>query len=45
VGGYRVTLVARSTDGLRDLAGTLADIGATIVQAREDPPLRIPSEV
>jgi short-subunit dehydrogenase len=30
VGGYRVTLVARSTDGLRDLAGTLADTGATI---------------
>ena len=30
VGGYRVTLVARSTDGLRDLAGTLAGTGATI---------------
>ena len=30
VGGYRVTLVARSTDGLRDLAGTLADTGAKI---------------
>jgi hypothetical protein len=30
VGGYRVTLVARSTDGLRDLAGTLADSGARI---------------
>jgi short-subunit dehydrogenase len=30
VGGYRVTLVARSTDGLRDLAGTLADTGAEI---------------
>jgi short-subunit dehydrogenase len=30
VGGYRVTLVARSTDGLGDLAGTLADTGATI---------------
>src|SRR5690349_20490545 len=30
VGGYRVTLVARSTDGLRDLAGALADTGATI---------------
>src|SRR5690348_2054380 len=30
VGGYRVTLVARSTDRLRDLAGTLADTGATI---------------
>jgi short-subunit dehydrogenase len=29
-GGYRVTLVARSTDGLRDLAGTLAGTGATI---------------
>jgi short-subunit dehydrogenase len=30
VGGYRITLVARSTDGLRDLAGTLADTGAEI---------------
>jgi short-subunit dehydrogenase len=30
VGGYQVTLVARSTDGLRDLAGTLAGTGATI---------------
>ena len=30
VGGYRVTLVARSTDGLRDLAGTFADTGAKI---------------
>src|SRR5580698_6640049 len=30
VGGYRVTLVARSTDRLRDLAGTLADTGAEI---------------
>ena len=29
-GGYRVTLVARSTDGLRDLAGSLADTGAQI---------------
>jgi short-subunit dehydrogenase len=29
-GGYRVTLVARSTGGLRDLAGTLAGTGATI---------------
>jgi len=29
-GGYRVTLVARSTDGLRDLASTLAGTGATI---------------
>ena len=29
-GGYRVTLVARSTDRLRDLAGTLADADATI---------------
>jgi len=28
VGGYRVTLLARSTDRLRDLAGTLADTGA-----------------
>jgi NAD(P)-dependent dehydrogenase (short-subunit alcohol dehydrogenase family) len=30
MGGYRITLVARSTDGLRDLAGALADTGATI---------------
>jgi short-subunit dehydrogenase len=30
VGGYRVTLVARSTDGLRGLAGALAATGATI---------------
>jgi short-subunit dehydrogenase len=28
--GYRVTLVARSTDGLRDLADNLADTGAQI---------------
>jgi shikimate 5-dehydrogenase len=30
VGGYRVTLVARSADGLGDLAGSLADAGAKI---------------
>ena len=30
VGGYRVTLVARSTDGLRGLAGALAATGATV---------------
>jgi short-subunit dehydrogenase len=30
VGGYRVTLVARSTDGLSDLAGSLSDTGAEI---------------
>ena len=30
VGGYRVTLVARNTDRLSDLAGTLADTGAKI---------------
>jgi short-subunit dehydrogenase len=29
-GGYRVTLVARNTDGLRDLADSLADTGARI---------------
>ena len=29
-GGYRLTLVARSTDGLRDLADGLADTGAQI---------------
>ena len=30
VGGYRVTLVARSTDALGDLAASLADTGAEI---------------
>ena len=30
VGGYRVTLVARSTDRLGDLAGSLSDTGAEI---------------
>ena len=30
VGGYRVTLVARSADKLGDLAGSLADTGAEI---------------
>jgi short-subunit dehydrogenase len=30
VGGYRVTLVARSTDKLADLAGSLSDTGAGI---------------
>ena len=30
VGGYRLTLVARSPDGLGDLAGTLAETGAKI---------------
>ena len=29
-GGYRVTLVARSTDRLRELAGSLADTGAEV---------------
>ena len=29
-GGYRITLVARGTDRLHDLAGTLADTGAEI---------------
>jgi short-subunit dehydrogenase len=40
VGGYRVTLVARSTDGLRDLADGLADTGAhvdTITADASDP--------
>jgi short-subunit dehydrogenase len=36
VGGYRITLVARSTDGLRDLAGTLADTGAEISTVAAD---------
>jgi short-subunit dehydrogenase len=30
IGGYRVTLVARSTDGLDDLAGSLEETGAQI---------------
>jgi short-subunit dehydrogenase len=30
VGGYRITLVARSADGLGSLAGSLADTGAEI---------------
>ena len=40
VGGYRVTLVARSTDGLRGLAGALAATGApvsTIAADASDP--------
>ncbi len=39
-GGYRVTLVARSTDGLGDLAAALADTGAqvdTVVADASDP--------
>ena len=39
-GGYRVTLVARSTDGLSNLADGLADTGAridTIVADASDP--------
>jgi short-subunit dehydrogenase len=35
-GGYRVTLVARSTDGLRDLADGLADTGAQIGMVAAD---------
>ena len=30
VGGYQVTLVARSADGFRELAGTLADTGGKV---------------
>jgi short-subunit dehydrogenase len=40
VGGYRVTLVARSADGLRDIAARLAGTGAeigTIVADASDP--------
>jgi short-subunit dehydrogenase len=40
VGGYRVTLLARSPDGLSDLAGSLADTSAeinTIVADASDP--------
>jgi short-subunit dehydrogenase len=36
VAGYRVTLVARSTDGLRDLADALADTGASISTVAAD---------
>src|SRR6476619_5926048 len=36
VGGYQATLVARSTDGLRDLAGTLAGTGAKITTIAAD---------
>jgi len=40
VGGFQVTLVARSTDGLADLASSLSDTGAeigTIVADASDP--------
>jgi len=36
VGGYRITLMARSTEGLRDLAGTVADTGAEISTVAAD---------
>jgi short-subunit dehydrogenase len=36
VGGYRVTLVARSTDKLGDLAGSLSDTGAEIGAIQAD---------
>jgi short-subunit dehydrogenase len=36
VGGYRVTLVARSTDGLGDLAGRLSATGAKIGTIKAD---------
>src|SRR5580658_3335255 len=36
VGGYRVTLVARSADGLGDLAGSLSDTGAEIATMAAD---------
>jgi short-subunit dehydrogenase len=36
VGGYRVTLVARSTDGLAHLAGSLTDTGAEIATIEAD---------
>ena len=35
-GGYKVTLVARSPDRLRDLAGTLAETGASITSLTAD---------
>jgi short-subunit dehydrogenase len=35
-GGYRTTLVARSSDGLRDLAEGLADIGGQIDTIKAD---------
>jgi short-subunit dehydrogenase len=36
VGGHRVTLVARSADGLRDLASSLADLGVEIATVEAD---------
>ena len=36
VGGHRVTLVARSTDGLGDLAGSLSDTGVEIGTIQAD---------
>jgi short-subunit dehydrogenase len=36
VGGYRVTLVARSADKLGDLAGSLSDTGAEIATIEAD---------
>jgi short-subunit dehydrogenase len=36
VGGYRVTLVARSTDKLGDLAGSLSDTGAEVSTIEAD---------
>src|SRR3954466_10566686 len=36
VGGYRVTLVARSTDRLHDLASSLSDTGAEIGTTEAD---------
>lgn len=35
-GGYRVTLVARSADGLRDLASSLSDTGAEVGTVEAD---------
>src|ERR1700722_13333294 len=35
-GGYRLTLVARSTDGLADLAANLADTGSQVVTIAAD---------
>jgi shikimate 5-dehydrogenase len=41
-GGYRVTLVARSPERLRDLAGALAGTGAEITPSRPMPAIPTP---
>ena len=47
LGGYRITLVARSADGLRDLAASLADTGVAIgtIEADASEPERLGARV